>query len=410
MARCTKLLLFLLCTLVAIATSAGAQSVQRVRLQGEPEITSIGLSETHPIYDPYLPLRHFGPRIQSGVIAVREPEVKLRLPKRRYLIGEPIWATLSVRNTDDRQPLRLSPPYVGQHVATAGVWRARWDWLRGGQFTGPFEVIPLNKGRRSSLPQAAIFGGLPIVLKPGETYTATIPLNVAQQFHPVLRKPNGSELAWYAGAGLTEPGLYRLYIQYANLEALVPFGRDPNRAEQLEVMRELRPGEPLELPLQAIVPAPVEVEIVPPQMKAWDPLQQQVELDRYLDLLRNWERAVLSIDGCLIYSPSLDELPAVLESLHESETSIRQSLILTRLRFTFSAIDASDERYRMKVENVLTSAMEARTDVGPGPLADAYDLTICHMLRALSREAEAVELARKLDTPDAAVFLAKPIR
>lgn len=365
----------------------------------------------HPIYDPYLSLRRpedvrIGRLHNEVVRAARvEPEFRLRLSKRRYAIGEPIWATLTARNPSDKHAVRLSPPYVGQHVATAGVWRARWDWLRGGQFTGPLEVVPLNKGRSPSPPGAACYGGAPIVLAPGETYTATVPLNVAQQVEPSLWQHGGPGLAWFGGVGLTEPGLYRLYVQYANLEVLVPFGTDLNEAAMPELRGGGGAGEPADLPFEAIVPEPVEVEIVAPRMDAWDPLQQQADLSRYVDLLRAWEPAVLNTKDDMVGLPRLEALAAVLDSLHESEAAVRQSLMLTKLRFEFSRIDPGDSHYPGKVKNVLAEAQEARREVEPGPMAASYDLTICHLLRSLGREAEATELAQTLDTPDAAVFL-----
>jgi hypothetical protein len=364
------------------------------------------IPENHPIHDPYTSLRQPGQQEQAltlQMFQVEQPELRIEVPKRRYAVGEPIWATLTMGNPSKRNAIRLSPPYIGQHVATAGVWRAQWDWLRGGQFVGPLEVIPLNKGRSPWPPAAASYGGVPIVLKPGETYTTVVPLNVAQQVEPVLWD-DGPQLAWFAGMGLTEPGLYRLYVQYANIENLVPFGTDLNRQVLLE-MRELKHGDPSNLAFEAIVPKPVEVEIVPPRMKAWDETHQQVDLHRYLNMLRQWEPAVLETKDDMIGLPSLEELPAVLDSLHESEVAIRQSLVLTRLRVSFSAIDPREERYRANVENVLKDTVESRTQVEPGPMADAYDLTICHMLRALGREDEAVALAQKLNNPDAAVFL-----
>src|SRR5688572_25883761 len=194
--------------LVASLDAATAQEAKRSN-RSHPD-----LPDGHPILDPYLAFQRPGMvrigRQQAALSGVQWPEVKLEVPRRRYVIGEPIWATLTFTNASDRFALRFSPPYAGQHVSTLGVWRARWDWLRGGQFVGPLEVVPLNKGSSLFPPVARCYGGVPVVLKPGESYAVQVPLNVAQQVHPITWHRGGPRLAWFAGVGLTEPGRYRL--------------------------------------------------------------------------------------------------------------------------------------------------------------------------------------------------------
>jgi hypothetical protein len=299
-------------------------------------------------------------------------------------------------NRSNTLSLRLSPPYVGNHVATVGVWRGRWDPFIERHWAELREVVSINKLHRrfeygSGQPKGR-FPGVPVVLKPGETYEADVPLNVAQQIcHP----EHFGRLWWFAGVGFTEPGRYRVYLQYANLEAVRPFGgSDDDLQQQAQKMVRLDAGEPADLPFQAIVSNPVEFEVLPPKSR---------EPQKFIDLIRQFEVATL-VRGDLVTPPPVDRIPAVLDALEDSEVGVRQSLQLTVLRRRVSQLEGADFADELLLP-LLEECVNLRRGVPDGPLADAYDLTTCHVLQHLGRAREAADLARRIDTPDAAVFI-----
>ena len=352
-------------------------------------------SQTDPIYDVWTSV--FGPSSLRPVEKVqtleRLPIATAELKSDHIAIGAPAWATLRLRNVTSRTTYRLSPPYVGNLVASVGVWRARPDPFAGLEWGALREIVSLNKTYRRYEFQLQrslrSYEGVPTLLKPGESIEAVIPLNVAQQ---VNSPTEFGDLWWFGGVGFTEPGRYRVYIQYANLDDVLPANGN------LVARTQRRMGEPVDVPFQAIIAGPIDLTVVPPPTK---------DVDKLVRLIREWEVTAL-VKSDAVTTPNPEDVESVLADLDPAEQGIRDSLLLTRLRGRFSLLkpDAPDRGQRLQAILDECDTSYRRLLAAGDPLAGPYGLTECYVLRALGREDDVTNLAKQIGTPDAAAFVA----
>jgi hypothetical protein len=374
------------------------------------------LPKTHPIYQmPDLTPLGQQPvnKVQHVVLPITPPRWAFTVDKKKFLLGETITGRLTLENTDKKAALRLSPPYRGFQVATIGVWVSRWQ--ADGKWSTLTPVAPVNRGRFSRF-GAKQFQGEPVILKPGGRWEAAMAVGGEALLldRGALRE---AELApfWIGGFGFREPGQYRFYLQYVNLEEYRPFGVERRTAAHRPAYVKEGPDNreerdiPRDVPPEPVVLGPYDIEVLP--------LDGEVDdegVQKFVRLLAEWEKTSkrhVDVDDLVLSASSFSLAP--LAELFETGTlkspaaaPVRDSLALSQAQGQLFKLPA-DPAEKLKVQqDVLQRLQDARKRLPAGPLRDAYGLTECYLLLDLDRRAEALALARALQTPDARVFLA----
>ncbi len=358
------------------------------------------LAKDHPIYR--TPDLSYGvgkstPEVKHGQAQSTPPRWAFALDKKQFLLGETIRGRLTAENVG-KEALRLSPPYRGFHVATVAVWVSRRQTVGNWSTLAP--VSRINRGFPRFGPWQ--FQGEPVVLKAGARWEAAIAVSgEARLLNRGTRKRIEPAPLWLGGIGFAEPGHYRFYLQYVNLEELMPFDRRKETASTTADVKS-RPHRSIpgvrNVPSEPVVLGPYDVEILPPDGDG------ALDLG---DLLATWNGAAKRANNPVASFP-LDSLPRLFETdtlKTPAAGPIRASLALTQVQGQLFKLPAAPAEKLKVQQDVLKRLQDARKALPAGPLRDAYGLTECYLLLDLGRRADAVALTRALQTPDARVFL-----
>ncbi len=357
------------------------------------------LPKKHPIYrTPDLSGGRPDNEVKPVYPPITPPRWTFALDKKQVLLGETITGRLTVENVAKETALRLSPPYRGFHVATVAVWVSRRQQV--GTWSALAPVFEVNRGFPRFGPWQ--FQGKPIVLKPGARWESRLSASgAARLLNRGTRKRIDPAPLWVGGIGFSQPGSYRFYLQYVNLEEIMPFARRRETAFGAEKPREPRrrftPGL-RDVPSNPVVLGPFDVEVLP--------LPGEGALD-VADLFAEWARSATGAGKRALPSP-LDPLPRLFESdtlRSPAVAPVRASLALTQAQGQLFKLPVDPAEKLKAQRDVLKRLQDTRKGLPAGPLRDTYGLTECYLLFDLGRRAEAAALARALQTPDARVFL-----
>jgi len=349
----------------------------------------------------------------------------LKLTKDKYYVGETIWGRLTLENKEEKFAYKLSPPYHGQIVSTISLWVTRRVEPAFGQpatWTELKEVYWVNKGTF-----APSFGyrGRPIVIAPGGKYEAWLPVNVAQcqRQSEIVKGVWHQKCTWLPGVGFSTPGKHRFYLRYFNLEMLsdqlyedLYEGALAQTADP-DYVRATRGREVyvVDLEPEAIVLGPFDVEILAL------PREPEAVVDRGEALTRlvrqfEWFSSRPANNGAtLMHPPGMEFLPALLWRLGPEWRELRLSMEFALLRvwpqFPFEIrfansdmeenLSDDDKRYRF-LRDLAALLSNLKAD---DPLREHVEFMRCYLLYSVGREQEALELARRLNSPDAQAFL-----
>ncbi len=352
------------------------------------------LAPDHPIYS--VPRFLTTMRIPHGLPpASALPIWSGSLPKKQYLAGETIWATVTVRNPGSGYSLGFSPPRRGLMVSTVGVWQSMAG-EGGGTWPTPVCLLSANKGQRPvGGERQSQFQGKPIVLEPGKGAEFVFPINVLE---PVLwggEGPVPCGLGWVPGVGFLAPGRYRVFLQYLNLEDERPFEQRALPGGGLRST--VPPGRLVVLPYRPIVIGPLDVEV----SARSSPARQEV-----LKLMTKWEEVRLTrgMGHSMVPQIDLDRVGVLTASLGDEDAELRTSLCA--LRAEFCRLRSQSDPAPQAMADLLDRSRQARRALRGNPIEKAFLITECYVLWAMGRIAEAQQLARQAATPDAEVFLA----
>jgi len=395
-----------------------------IALSGEPGT----LPNEHPIYKVPKPVTR-----EEVIVAVqkvlhrgfgspdhaRDLRWSIKLPKQRYYLAEVIWARLRVENTGPYFAYKLNPPYHGAYVSTIGVWVSRFQEGGHGQDAKWSELRETYWVNRGHYEGGRRYGGIALVLQPGECYEAWIPINVAQREISGFLVPGGRywRSSWNPGVGFSQPGKYRFYVRYINLvemrcaeataEANVRNRDLPGRASRSSI------PNAADLPRAPIVLGPYEVDILPLPSSPHDIIDLAQGIG---NVVRNWEQMCAEPvwDVFTNADRGIPYLPVLIRGrLGEREYGIRWPLEFAILRQARAPIDSclgfaggarpSPEAARSKtlwnLEAILSWLPEH------DPLREHVELQRCVALYWLGEKGQALSLAERLKTPDAQMFI-----
>ena len=361
----------------------------------------------------------------------RDLEWSLKLKKHKCYVGEVVWASITVKNTTEHYAYYLALPYHGNCVSTISVWvskqlsdkkskQEQWSELK--------QLIWEDKGRhfpRTHTYLGGYYQGHRFLLRPQQEYSSWSPVNVALQQSFSKRTS-----FWWPGIGFSEPGKYRFYIRYIDTGALVGGGRPSNAAEfdqsgdeklrRLPSKSDIKPGVIIDnrsLPAKPVILGPVDVEIVPLPETTAELTESVAKLQKYLAVVerRNNKPVLDEITNSLKGVP--ETLEAVRGPLGNPEYNLRWPLEFMVLRQGFMPdfripfnpkaqekrqTNSDDPAYNRYLNNLDALRSHLKAD---DPLREHIDYSRCRVLLSMERTAEAVALAKKLNTPDALVFL-----
>lgn len=320
----------------------------------------------------------------------QQPQWQFDFDKSQYTLGEIITGELSIDNLDRKESLELSPPFRGFLVSTFGVWASRleadmkWEEL--------VLLSAINRGAAS--PQVELQGE-PIIVKANEKWHASLAINGSYSDFG-----NGDSPSWRGCVGFDRPGKYRVYLQYVNMEQLLPFQyRWPFR-DQPPLRKERTGSGGSFFDFGPTVLGPYDLEIFAPN----DALLN----DSMKALFQNWKP-----NTGPRYFPNAGRTAQLAEilklaSLQTDELSpVKNSLALTQIHEELNdalRLGLSVEQNRL-LYNLLARTSKTREVMPSGPLKDAYGLTECYLHKHLGDTERAIKLAEQIGTPDTRVFI-----
>lgn len=318
------------------------------------------------------------------------PEITFTLPKREYLIGEPIEGTLRIVNPKTGIRVALAPPYRGAMVDTVEIWASHTttDTDRRTMWTEVIPVMRLNKGQYAkSLP--ATYAGKVVVLEPGQEANWRIPINIGQ---PTMRF--GTPPSWLPCVGFASEGRYRVYLKYLNLAGGSVSAAKTNKGGEDSAKKAKHFRE-------TVVAFPVKPVVIGPYDITIKPREEGVDLavkNVCRDCGKDYRNGKLQ-KGTV---PALDDkqIKKAVDALKKSDALSAASIELAIIRHHLQQ-RASKET----LEVLLKECQAAEKSIADGILKDAYALTECYILKALGKTEEAIRCAEKQNTPDAQVFI-----
>lgn len=327
-------------------------------------------------------------------LATSQPQWDFKPAKNRFLTGETIWGKLTVTNPNKKFSFRFSPPYRGFLVDTIGIWSSKWNEDKK-EWGSVEEILKVNQGYSEYQRQLQ---GKPLLLKSAEKYEASIALNGGPRLErgdPIAA--GVPRVEWAAGAGFAKPGKYRVYLQYVNLEALIPF---VGRHEKAMVLAP-HDGKDKTRPLEAkpIVLGPYEVEVTVPKAKVGR------ELLKLIESWDKWYRTRETDIIVLLPTAGLEKLLDDPDMKSKELAGVRESLFLTQWTNKLSHLPRGQEARKASLEKLLVQVREARKETIGAPLKDNLGLVECFLTKAIGREGEAIKLANELGTADSQVFV-----
>lgn len=255
------------------------------------------------------------------------------------------------------------------------------------------QVSYLNKRRYRNAQYQ--YQGQPIRVKPGEVYETDVLVNIVQlESHG--RSP--SSAAWQVLPSFASAGRYQFYLQYVNLEDLIPFRQRDNKG-QAKKTRKQTEGL-VGLPAKAKVLGPFEIEVVS--------LRSRLLSEKLVGLLGRWKQPPRHDEqshnpAFLLDLHTIYQMIAEIERTSDKYPELIASLWLSVFRAELarqSIIENHDRLEKMEIElnHLSTTAVN-------NVLKKSIDLARCEILANLGKADDAVKLAIKIDSPDAAVFV-----
>ena len=317
-------------------------------------------------------------------------EWSFAIEKKEYAVGEPISGTLTVRNTKKDIDFILTAPYRGVFVDTIGIYLSAMD-PKTNEWGIAYPLLRYNKGESpGKWPWS--YAGPDMRIEHGSEYKAHIPVNT---FQAAILSPTGSFLAanWLPAVGPNKQGRYRLYLRYVNMNrygmssvADDPTGKtiDPPQTPTLRLVG-----------AQPVILGPYEFEI-----KA-----TEREVDKAVaELASKFEPSFT--DGK--YRPQTLQTQqatmVLIDKILENHKEDGGPFRLFRLRSQVSLDPALPTREETLLK-ILRDIRKFNAKMSDEALKNAYALTECYVLYGLGKTKEAIDLAKKLKTPDAIVLV-----
>jgi hypothetical protein len=120
-----------------------------------------------------------------------------------------------------------------------------------------------------------------------------------------------------------------------------------------------------------------------------------------------WQKMIPESD--VVAGITTAEMIALAKGLDEAHEPLAASLEFSRI---CNALERAEEDSQMNPADLAALREASLKEVAllakkklPGPLASAIEITRCRLIYKLGREQEAIEKAKRLDTPDAQVLL-----
>ena len=315
-------------------------------------------------------------------------EWSFALERRTYRVGDTITGRLRVRNPNKQLGYLLSPPYRGVFVDTIGVWISAQDpttrtWKKA------YPLFRVNKGELpGSWPWS--YPGRPLQIKAGTEYSVWIPVNAFQQaeFSP---HADCLGMQWVPAAGPCNPGQYRLYLQYVDLDR---YGCGSPVSDPAGKRFDIPPTVKLRRAAPIVILGPFEFSVHPPQNETGATM---------LQLCRQWE-------GCFkdgryepLDLPSGASVSAIAEKLSSDENETAASLRLRLLRSRSSSWNETPTQ--KELVSVLQDLKTIEQEVNDAALRASYALTQSYALYVLGKRQEALRRAEELGTADAVMLV-----
>jgi hypothetical protein len=281
-----------------------------------------------------------------------------------------------IQNRSTSTTYRLSWPYAGRNVATLATWTSKADV--DGVFGELTQGLYINAGHYSD--PRLVLAGKPLLIGPGETLQRDVALNV-HQFR--YFDAASSVAAWRPGIGFKEPGVYNLYVQYVNLDAIYIAPSESPSAHY---------------PFEPLVFGPFEVRISSPIGEA----------SHLVEYISEWESMCSATDRLVdIDSRHFERIIRDLRQ-REAPAELVESLVLTlhtEKLLGCTRGKASPESHA-KVNELLDDLRLWRT-YSEEIYKEQSVLAECYALVHMDRVEEALKLCRELSSPDAITLAAQ---
>jgi hypothetical protein len=316
-------------------------------------------------------------------VGVPKPEADLvwsvTLDRKSFLLGEPITARIKVANRSSHFTYRLSYPYSGHNVATVSTW-TRQAHAEPASKKATSELTEFLRIRHGNYwDDRRLRSGPPLHLPPGNSIELEICLNVHDTF---MVTSNHKVPSWRAGVGTGKPGKYDIFLRYVNLDGL--WMRD--KALYVE-----------QVPPKPVVMGPLTVEILPPT---------GIDTTKLEDQIARWEVNCEPTDSIL--ETKVSDLQAITDALADSDVpsaaALRTSL---QLSIVTHKLDRTISRDKGGLPALLKEVRRIRDSAPAGILKNAARITECYTLIALDQNNAALEIAKKIGSPDARALVAE---
>jgi hypothetical protein len=361
------------------------------------------------------------------------PTWSFKLEKDAWHPGEMIYGRLIVKNEDPQYRFMFLPPWHGMIIDTVEVWFEKLG--PDGQPLPPEVVDPavapakaVEKNVRKQLTRAwpffkilspyTIRAGVPVILEPGQTCEALIPVNSYWS-----DSMGNSDHRFYGASVMNQPGQYRFYIRYLNRHhaMVLPRGDSIRKPQAGRVYQ--WPGElekipkflmfkesrnpAIEVPEDFIILGPFNVKIEP-----WPTEGQNNAAEKVVEI---WDHIEGPPTDCIMAQPAPDpqrvkEVLKAFPASRENPCSIGamqklHSWIATRryadcMNFDGREGMVSGDEITKRLKIMLEDLRAMKADEKPGILRDLMTYWEVRTLIDLGKRSEALKAARENPTPD----------
>lgn len=348
------------------------------------------LPSSHPIHT--LPDIRIG-NVEDALQKKFATQWSFSLDKPGFFVGEPITGTVTVSNRD-RAAISFSPPMQSQFVATLSVW-VRLAGEQADEDAGLRQISYINKGNYRN--RSEQFQGKPATLDPGDSAQFPVLLNVVQFALP------GGGSTWGPEPGFSAPGQYEVFLQYGNLEDVLPYAsRGAERA--LTAVDNTKPAPiPFSPP---IVLGPFKLTIHPladaDEQTAVETVLKAVEL--HAADQRHGAGDMCRHAACRGYLAEMDEVPHSLDPDHPELNVLRASWAFGKMRHRLTRLLVS--RPGPGALDPILADLESLSRLTlPKPFVQSLAVTRCEALAANGNMDQAVAELKAVAHPDGAVLL-----
>jgi len=349
-------------------------------------------------------------------------QFEMRLSKAKYRVGEVIWGKLTVTNLWEDRQLVTSPPWHGFFVSTLDVVarkERKRQSIEGDELSekwNPPEGVIWHMKGWERYNGARVWCHNEIVIGPGETFVAWVPVNVLQNNNSVGEFGWSLDSNWLPGYALNKPGKYQIFITYwdspvrewpdsSNLDDyLTVEGIAKLKQQRLEKAKHILYGRGVRSPV-TLGPFEVEISALPEkngvkenQIVALESMVARWNSDTaYREPITDFVRGFKEED--------IAELPEILQGKMLG-TDIGNSLSFTAIRHHLSIEREEGKPARfvpLKLEDIDRLLERMMHD---DPLWTHVVLAKCIWLHEHDQRAEAIKLADSIraTNPDAEVF------